>query len=90
MPTLTRLLSLFDDCLLDEFHLLHAIAAQDVDDLGGSHTLMADGADIFAGATGLPGFGGGSVACPFGQCPDYIPQADRLAHLKVLASPVLL
>ena len=45
---------------------------------------MAAGADIFAGAAGLLGLGDCSVACPFGERSNYIPQADRLAHLKVL------
>ena len=45
---------------------------------------MAAGANIFASAAGLFGLGCGSVACSFGQRSDDIPQADRLAHLKVL------
>ena len=45
---------------------------------------MAAGANIFAGAAGLFGLGCGSIVRSFGQRSDYIPQADRLAHLKVL------
>lgn len=84
MPTLTRLLSLSNGDLLDWFHLLHAIAAKDIHGFCGSHALVAAGANIFAGAAGLFGLGCGSVACSFGQRSDDIPQADRLAHLKVL------
>ena len=83
-PTLTRLLSLSDGHLLGGFHLLHAITAKDVHGFCGSHALVAAGANIFAGAAGLLGLGGCSVACPFGERSNYIPQADRLAHLKVL------
>lgn len=83
-PTLTRLLSLSDGHLLGGFHLLHAITAKDVHGFCGSHALVAAGANIFAGAAGLLGLGDCSVACPFGERSNYIPQADRLAHLKVL------
>ena len=44
---------------------------------------LSDGC-IFAGAAGLFGLGCGSIVRSFGQRSDYIPQADRLAHLKVL------
>ena len=84
LPTLTRLLSLSDGGLLDWFHLLHTITAKDVHGFGGSYALAAAGANIFAGAAGLLGFGCGSIARSFGQRSDYIPQADRLAHLQVL------
>ena len=84
LPTLTRLISLSGGRLLGGFHLLHAITAKDVHGFCGSYALVAAGANIFAGAAGLFGLGGGSVACSFGQRSDYIPQADRLAHLKVL------
>ena len=84
LPTLTRLLSLSDGCLLGGFHLLHAITANDVHGFCGSYALVTAGANIFAGAAGLLGLGDCSVACPFGECSNYIPQADRLAHLKVL------
>lgn len=83
-PTLTRLLSLSDGHLLGGFHLLHAITAKDVHGFCGSHALVAAGANIFAGAAGILGLGDCSVACPFGERSNYIPQADRLAHLKVL------
>lgn len=84
LPTLTRLLSLSDGGLLDWFHLLHTITAKDVHGFGGSYALAAAGANIFAGAAGLLGLGCGSIARSFGQRSDYIPQADGLAHLKVL------
>ena len=84
LPTLTRLLSLFDAGLLGRFHFFHAITAKDVHGFCGSHALVAAGANIFAGAAGLLGLGDCSVACPFGERSDYIPQADRLTHLKVL------
>ena len=84
MPTLTRLLSLSDGCLLGRVHLFHAITAKDVHGFCGSHALVAAGANIFAGAAGLFGLGCGSIVRSFGQRSDYIPQADSLAHLKVL------
>lgn len=84
LPTLTRLLSLSDGCLLGRVHLFHAVTAKDVHGFCGSHALVAAGANIFAGAAGLFGLGCGSIVRSFGQRSDYIPQADRLAHLKVL------
>lgn len=84
LPTLTRLLSLSDGCLLSGFHLLHAITANDVHGFCGSYALVTAGANIFAGAARLFGLGCGSIVRSFGQRSDYIPQADRLAHLKVL------
>ena len=84
LPTLTRLLSLSDGCLLGGLHLLNAITANDVHGFCGAYALVTAGANIFAGAAGLLGLGDCSVACPFGECSNYIPQADRLAHLKVL------
>lgn len=84
LPTLTRLLSLSDGCLLGRVHLFHAITAKDVHGFCGSHALVAAGANIFAGVAGLFGLGCGSIVRSFGQRSDYIPQADRLAHLKVL------
>lgn len=89
LPTLTRLLSLSGGRLLGGFHLFHAITAKDIHGFCGSYALVAAGANIFAGAAGLFGLGCGSVACSFGQRSDDIPQADRLAHLKVLP-PLLL
>ena len=84
MPTLTRLLSLSDGCLLGRVHLFHAITAKDVHGFCGSHALVAAGANIFAGAAGLFGLGCDSIVRSFGQRSDYIPQADRLTHLQVL------
>ena len=89
LPTLTRLLSLSDGHLLGGFHLLHAITANDVHGFCGSYALVTAGANIFAGAAGLPGFCGGSICCSLGKCAEYIVKADRLAHLKVLP-PLLL
>ena len=69
---------------VNRLHLPHTVAAQDVHNLCGSYALVAAGANIFAGAAGLFGLGCGSIVRSFGQRSDYIPQADRLAHLKVL------
>ena len=67
LPTLTRLLSLSDGCLLGGFHLLHAITANDVHGFCGSYALVTAGANIFAGAAGLF-----SSVPAFGECAENI------------------
>ena len=55
-------------------HLLHAVAAYQIDDLGRSAAVAAFGADIFAGATGLfrSGFCFCAVVAALGECSEHV------------------